>query len=334
MWTGFSIDLLDAVIDFLNISLTYSLYLNPDNGFIGNYVYGSGWTGSFGELVGQRADVGIGPLGISYERAKAVDFSYPFQDVSLALVTRAPATTGSNWWRFVEPFSLSVWLLLGGLLIFLAFVAWIYEAISPFGFSKSLDRVTRHNYGLGTSLARSMLVIMMLGETRDFGRAWSTRLLMMSNFFFALIVGATYTASLTEILLTGGQAMSEITSINDVRNGRIPFGVVDAEAPKDFIQDSPDHSYSVLGKLTVVYKVLFLIPFLFPYSIFSSSRSRLPHPRPCPRPCPRPLSLGLQPNDCGRELGRAAGRGTFLRGPQILHQSGITPAANIPLFVV
>lgn len=54
--------------------------------------------------------MGTGSLTITAQREKAVDFSKPFMDFTMALILRKPEEEEPNMFRFLDPFSPNVWL--------------------------------------------------------------------------------------------------------------------------------------------------------------------------------------------------------------------------------
>lgn len=237
VYSGFCVDLLDAMVAFLNINITYTLINNPD-GQLGNLLPDETWTGMLGDVVDLRADFSVGPAAVNYERSKEMDFTMPFFDIGIQILTKAPAVADlSHVWRFIQPFSAQVWLLLGGAVVFFAFTGFFFENRSPYGFSKSLDRHTRHLYGLGGWFIRSFMLFMVLGTTADMGRSWSTRMLVVSVFFAAIVFCSHYIAALTA-LFSLRSLVQPVSGIDQIRAEKIPFGVVAQQGPKDFIEDN------------------------------------------------------------------------------------------------
>ena len=54
--------------------------------------------------------MGTGSLTITADREKAIDFSKPFMDFTMALILRKPDEEQQNMFRFLDPFSGDVWL--------------------------------------------------------------------------------------------------------------------------------------------------------------------------------------------------------------------------------
>lgn len=69
------------------------------------------WTGMVGSLVGNESDVGVTALSITFNRAKAIDFTRAYYVETAAILLRTPEEV-QNYLAIFEPFSPTVWVVL------------------------------------------------------------------------------------------------------------------------------------------------------------------------------------------------------------------------------
>ncbi|XP_045110455.1 glutamate receptor U1-like isoform X3 [Portunus trituberculatus] len=99
-------NLLNALADTLNFS--YTLVRPPDGAWGAPDELGN-WNGMIGMVRRNEADLALGPFGMTEERTKAAEFSYPIMiDYYKILVKRAHAQL--NPWGFLNPLQPLVWL--------------------------------------------------------------------------------------------------------------------------------------------------------------------------------------------------------------------------------
>ncbi|PWA88993.1 Extracellular ligand-binding receptor [Artemisia annua] len=88
----------------------------------------SAGTGYYDHLIAQVHagvfDAGVGDITITSNRSKYVDFTLPFTDLGLGILSRN-ADTGM--WIFMKPLSTDLWVVSGCFFILLGFVIWILE---------------------------------------------------------------------------------------------------------------------------------------------------------------------------------------------------------------
>lgn len=66
------------------------------------------WTGLIGMLHEGQCDMAIEDIGITMERSKVVQFSYPYYNADVTFLTNKPEPLPKNWVIF-HPFSDQVW---------------------------------------------------------------------------------------------------------------------------------------------------------------------------------------------------------------------------------
>lgn len=139
--SGFNIDLLIKFAE--DIGFTYELVRVPDSKW-GAYTEHK-WNGLIGELTNRRVDVALASLMINSEREAVVDFSVPFMDSGIAIMT-SKRTGIISPTAFLEPFDASLWFLVCvvGIQVYSLFI-FFFEWLSPLGFDMKVRRVLWRN---------------------------------------------------------------------------------------------------------------------------------------------------------------------------------------------
>ena len=74
----------------------------------------------------QRFDAVVGDIAIVTNRTKTVDFTQPYTESGLVVVAPLRKLNSSPW-AFMQPFTLSMWLVTGLFFLIIGFVVWILE---------------------------------------------------------------------------------------------------------------------------------------------------------------------------------------------------------------
>ncbi|KAK4762250.1 hypothetical protein SAY87_030134 [Trapa incisa] len=117
---GYCIDVFESALSLLPYPVPHTYILFGDG--IGNPDYS--------DLVYQVAqnnfDAVVGDVAIVTNRTKIVDFTQPFIESGLVVVTPVKRMK-SNPWAFLKPFTLTMWCVTGGFFLFVGAVVWILE---------------------------------------------------------------------------------------------------------------------------------------------------------------------------------------------------------------
>ncbi|GFQ75955.1 lig_chan-Glu_bd domain-containing protein [Trichonephila clavata] len=104
---------------FTKMDIKYDIVYPEDNEF-GREIYGGNWTGLVGMAKRGEADLAVGTLGISENRFRVVDFSFPYTVDRLTFAVLKPSQRLTTF-GFFDVFDFPTWmLLLGSFLIFTA----------------------------------------------------------------------------------------------------------------------------------------------------------------------------------------------------------------------
>lgn len=216
---GYCIDFLRSLSIRLNFS--YSLYQVVDNMYgvfekVNGTEYPRMWTGLVGDLVYKRADMVIAPLTINPERAQAIEFSKPFKYQGISILEKIkPRRTIL---RFNQPFTNSLWFLVGVTVHLVALALYLLDRFSPFGRYKlpNSDLTEEDALNLSSAVWFAWGVLLNSGIGEGTPRSFGGRLLGMVWAGFAMVIVASYTANLAAFLVLD-RPETALTGINDPR---------------------------------------------------------------------------------------------------------------------
>ncbi|CAF3607435.1 unnamed protein product [Adineta steineri] len=194
--------------------------LQTNMGFIPNITLlpsTQSYDGLIDDVANNVYDIVAGDVTILAERREQVSFTDSIYDNSLRIIVRNTASASPDFWFYLRPFSLGVRLCILGSIIFAALLMYLYEG--------------GHNDALKHKPTISRLVMSTwypLGNIMGYGvdftvKTGAGRFLTFSVFFLSLVLIATYQATLTSNL-TLRQTQNIISGIDDIKNGKIPYG--------------------------------------------------------------------------------------------------------------
>ena len=230
-FSGFSVDFMNLIGKRLGINFT--IFEVEDNQYGG--IKNNKWNGIVGEILNGDKDITFAPLTITSSRQEVINF-IPYSNIGLRGMLKRPIKK-LELDSFLKPFQITVWFSVIGIIILVGILLWIYDVISPYGFSKTEEFKTLLNFG--NSLYNSG--VGMTGQLGNPGRTWATRILTLGYYLFLIIVTTTYTANLTANLTTQQNSLP-ISKIEDTKNG-ILLGTVSNSAPASYFDTHPSVGY-------------------------------------------------------------------------------------------
>ncbi|KAJ1287331.1 hypothetical protein BS78_02G001700 [Paspalum vaginatum] len=173
---------------------------------------------SYGALVQKVADgsfdAAVGDISIVTNRTRVVDFTQPYVESGLVIVSTVKAES-SNEWAFLKPFTPGMWAITGGFFLFVGAVVWILEhRFNPeFRGSPRKQMVTIFWFSFSTMFfAHKENTVSTLG-----------RFVLIIWLFVVLIINSSYTANLTSIL-TVQQLSTGIQGLDGLLASKDPIG--------------------------------------------------------------------------------------------------------------
>lgn len=133
-FAGYCIDLLDMLA--ATIGFQYNISLVPDGRF-GNLNEDGSWNGVVREIIGKRADIGLGAMSVMAERENVIDFTVPYYDlVGIAIMMKIPHVS-ADYFRFLSVMEADVWMCILLSYVLTSVVLWLTDRLSPFSYQNS-----------------------------------------------------------------------------------------------------------------------------------------------------------------------------------------------------
>ncbi|XP_036138978.1 glutamate receptor ionotropic, kainate 2 isoform X3 [Monomorium pharaonis] len=242
---GYSIDLIYEISRLLGFNYTFRLV--PDGRYGSYNAQTKEWDGMIKELVEQKADLAIGDLTITYDRAQVVDFTTPFMPLGISILYRKPIKQPPNLFSFLSPLSLDVWIYMATAYLGVSVLLFILARFSPYEWENphpcnGQSEVLENEFTLLNSLWFTIGSLMQQGS--DIApKAVSTRMVAGMWWFFTLIMISSYTANLAAFL-TVERMDSPIESAEDLaKQTKIKYGALKGGSTASFFRDSNFSTY-------------------------------------------------------------------------------------------
>lgn len=184
-------------------------------------------------MYNQDFDVGIGPLTVTAERERMLDFTQPFHSAGLGIAVRQEDRAG--WWavaqRFVTKEFASVMLALSAVLLLSGFLLWLFERKhNPDEFSQ--DNVK----GIGAGFWWAAVTMTTVGYGDKSPRSTGGRVVALIWMFTSVIIISSFTASIASSL-TVNELASRIEGPSDLDRVRV------ATIPNSFTSEYLDQRF-------------------------------------------------------------------------------------------
>ncbi|MBA0639597.1 hypothetical protein Goklo_022626, partial [Gossypium klotzschianum] len=123
IFSGFCIAVFEAAIAGLKYQPSYEFvpfeYNNPN--------IGEAYNDLIYQVYLQKYDSAVGDITINANRSLYVDFTLPFTDIGVGMVTRLTPKDNQNLWIFLKPLTRGLWLTIVGAYVLATFVIWLIE---------------------------------------------------------------------------------------------------------------------------------------------------------------------------------------------------------------
>ncbi|KAF8053267.1 hypothetical protein N665_1437s0003 [Sinapis alba] len=204
--TGFCIEVFKTCIAPFN----YQLEFIPYRG--GNY-------NNLAYLLSTQSDkydAAVGDITITSNRSLYVDFTLPFTDIGIGILTVKKRSQGM--WTFFDPFDRSLWLASGAFFILTGVVVWLVERSANPEFQGSWGQQLCMMLWFGFST--------IVFAHREKLEKMSSRFLVIVWLFVVLILTSSYSANLTSTktisrIQLNHQAVFASTTLNNMKLGSI-----------------------------------------------------------------------------------------------------------------
>jgi ABC-type amino acid transport substrate-binding protein len=200
-----------------------------------------------------RYEMVVSDVRITSNRLRTVDFSAPIHENTFRVITRDDSETlVSSLFLCLYPFTVNVWLSIGGVMIYSGalFYCFEYRHVKR-DQNRSLFRATF----IGIFEMISNIMIKTGASTLTCS---ASRIVGISLYGFSIIIIAIYTANLSAFL-TLTRSRSLISGIDDIKNGRLPYsrvGIVTNSALSDYYIQSISTIYQPLSSPDSIFQSL------------------------------------------------------------------------------
>ena len=161
-------------------------------------------------------DMIVGDVTVYATRREKVAFSAPIFDNTLRIVVRDTPIERVDFWSFLKPFSLHLWVIILGAVVWSAILLFFLEGQQN-PVLRSLSSLSR----LGMSVWYAFATLVGYGASFNVATA-SGRLLAAAIYIISFVLIAQYQANLTSDL-TISKSHSIISGLEDLKAGKIPF---------------------------------------------------------------------------------------------------------------
>lgn len=228
---GFIIDLLEEM------GVEYEL-VSPQDRKYGKQDENTGkWSGLMGMVVDRKADAVGMDLTITAERAKAVDFTVPFLDSKLVIVSKEIVSTPDVVSLVFAPFTAPLWILFLVAYLLTSLVFWLISRISPL---EEKECILDSFWGIASAF------VFVSRPT-----PCSRRLVVLGWWIFALIVFVGYAVTLQPFMASGKVAFRYKSVSDMLSNPAFRFGTFKGGATHQLLKTSTDEiTMDIFSRIT------------------------------------------------------------------------------------
>ncbi|XP_039137048.1 glutamate receptor 3.1-like isoform X1 [Dioscorea cayenensis subsp. rotundata] len=209
---GYCVDVFVAAVNLLPYPVPYKFVTYGDGIKPPNYdeiLY---------KVANEEINGAVGDFSIITNRTMIVDFTQPFIESGLVVVTLPKKSISTNPWAFAKPFTANLWCVTGAFFILVGVVIWILER-------RENEEFNHH----GEPMKQIVTIFWFSFSTLFFTHQEEVasipgRMFLIIWLFVVLIIQSSYTASLTSIL-TVQQLVSNIQGIDSLIASGYPIGV-------------------------------------------------------------------------------------------------------------
>ncbi|PPD79254.1 hypothetical protein GOBAR_DD23832 [Gossypium barbadense] len=203
IFSGFCIAVFEAAIAGLKYQPSYEFvpfeYNNPN--------IGEAYNDLIYQVYLQKYDGAVGDITINANRSLYVDFTLPFTDIGVGMVTRLTPKDNQNLWIFLKPLTRGLWLTIVGAYVLATFVIWLIERPA---LAEQQTQQSNGQIGRMISFSFSILVFAQWEKlTSNLSRS-----VVVLWVFEIFILGSNYTATLTSMLTV--QHIEYISKVDNI----------------------------------------------------------------------------------------------------------------------
>ncbi|KAH8248660.1 hypothetical protein KR032_001976 [Drosophila birchii] len=202
------------------------------------------WDGIIRQLIDNNAQIGICDLTITQARRSVVDFTVPFMQLGISILSYKEPPPKADIYAFLNPYGVEVWLYV---MIAMMITAWALILTGRMDQYEWEHPVMNENHEMEREntwhLHNTMWLV--LGSILNQGcdllpRGLPMRLLTAFWWIFALLISQTYIAKLAAFI-TSSKIAGNIGSLHDlVDQNKVQFGTIRGGATSVYFSESND----------------------------------------------------------------------------------------------
>ncbi|ESP03953.1 hypothetical protein LOTGIDRAFT_110473, partial [Lottia gigantea] len=194
IWDGFCIDILKEMAAKFNFKYVIK---ESDDKLWGAPEDDGRWNGIVGEVVRGNNAFGVGPFTITSIRETVIDFTKPYTEEGIGILTRRPDNESTKMFKMFTPFAPVVWSCIVIGVAVVGVLLYLVNRASPYSDHKLYPETPR------MTLKESLWVV--YGSYMEQGgephpRSISGRLILGFWWLFTILMASTYTANLAAFL--------------------------------------------------------------------------------------------------------------------------------------
>ncbi|EDW88912.1 glutamate receptor ionotropic, kainate 2 [Drosophila yakuba] len=202
------------------------------------------WDGIIRQLIDNNAQIGICDLTITQARRSVVDFTVPFMQLGISILSYKEPPPKADIYAFLNPYNAEVWLFVMIAMMITAFALIFTGRIDQFEWDQPVENVN-HELERQNIWHLSNTMWLVLGSILNQGcdllpRGVPMRLLTAFWWIFALLISQTYIAKLAAFI-TSAKIAGDIGSLHDlVDQNKVQFGTIRGGATSVYFSESND----------------------------------------------------------------------------------------------
>ncbi|XP_068234419.1 glutamate receptor ionotropic, kainate glr-3-like [Palaemon carinicauda] len=176
------------VLSMLSAAINFTYHIGPFYSY-GYLLPNGSWNGMVGAIHRKEADMALGPLALTYERSKVVQYTVSIFEHYLQIQGKRGATEMDPW-AFATPFNPEVWAALFATLALAIFVSSIYAKIT---FDHAPSKGSAFTY----------IKILLHQDIDKIALSWWERMIVGGWMMTIMISGESYSGNLMSQLAVG-----------------------------------------------------------------------------------------------------------------------------------
>ncbi|XP_017856767.1 PREDICTED: glutamate receptor ionotropic, kainate 1 [Drosophila arizonae] len=202
------------------------------------------WDGIIRQLIDNNAQIGICDLTITQARRTVVDFTVPFMQLGISILSYKQPPAQADIYGFLNPYGVDVWLYVMVAMLVTAMALILAGRMDPCEWEAPVVNERREQERENIwHLHNTMWLV--LGSILNQGcdllpRGLPMRLLTAFWWIFALLISQTYIASLAAFI-TSSKMTGNIASLHDlIDQNKVKFGTIRGGATSVYFSESND----------------------------------------------------------------------------------------------